>query len=217
MGLSIEGKHICYESTWNKILGFCCEHLEQQKLKTEFANMETVHTLKCALDNDLAHYGKNAAVFVLAPHSAEGEYWPFPIVTSPLCKGETAVELAKTLHLILDVWHDHPCGKILHGPICAVASDGDSPFPAACQALCTEKEETVPGLNRYTSAEGVAGSGNYKHCDRCKLLKASRVCADNFNTGFWTLVRNPKGVQLFGVYLSKEDIHAALLMLPDKT
>jgi hypothetical protein len=107
--------------------------------------METVHSLKHALDDDLIHHGKDTTVFALALYSAEGEYWPFLIAASLLRKGETAVELAKTLRLILDVWHDHPCGEILHGPICTVASDGDSMFCAARHALCTEKKETVNG------------------------------------------------------------------------
>ncbi|KAJ7852220.1 hypothetical protein B0H14DRAFT_3085731 [Mycena olivaceomarginata] len=121
------------------ILGLCREH--SHHVNTKVDSLESVEEVRAALAKDIKDpgkvcFGSDAAVVAIAPYAQSDHYTPVPIVVSPSDKTEKGVDLAQWLQVVLDAWDSHPQGKALHGPIKAIASDGDSSFRLAKHLIC---------------------------------------------------------------------------------
>lgn len=125
-------------------------------------------------------FGSDATVVAIAPYAESEHYTPVPIVVSPSDKTEKGTSLAEWLKVVLDAWDSHPQGKALHGPIKAIASDGDASFRLAKHLICmtTPVDPQSPlgkivcsliGLNCYTSAQGQRSTCDPKHIFKCML------------------------------------------------
>ncbi|KAK7037056.1 hypothetical protein R3P38DRAFT_2517108 [Favolaschia claudopus] len=201
----------------NAILGLCREH--SHRVNTAVDTLDSVESVRTALqkdkdDPDRVCFGTDATVVAIAPYARDDHYTPVPIVVSPSDKTETGEQLAKWMQVILDVWETHPQGKILHGPIDALASDGDSTYRLAKHIICMVKE-TDPnsalgkiicpllGINRFTSKNGQLST-----CDPKHIFKRTRDA---------TLLRNLAGIMIGESLIQPLDIVQHLSALPEVT
>ncbi|KAI0374930.1 hypothetical protein BV20DRAFT_986923 [Pilatotrama ljubarskyi] len=205
-----------YDTDRNSILGLCREH--SQHLRTRVTGLDVVKEIEQALHGSETSptttccYGKDGTVAAIAPYAKTDYYTPVPVLLSPSCKHETGEELADWIRTFLDVWRTHPCGELVHGPVWALASDGESSFRRARFVLCMTEllERDAPlgrllrslrGLNCYTGPRGLCGT-----CDPKHVIKR-----------FATLARNPKGILVSDTLLTCHDLFAHLQTLPGIT
>lgn len=171
-GVSIN--EVCrYGLDRNCILGLCREH--SHTVNTQVNSLDTVHAVEKALHEDkTCCYGKDATVVVVGPYADATHYTPVPIIVSPSCKQETAMQLSQWIKTAVDVWVSHPDGEAKHGPIWTIGSDGESSFWLMRMMLCmTETIEPTSdlgdilsrlcGLNRRTGYHGITGTCDPKH------------------------------------------------------
>ncbi|KAJ7432263.1 hypothetical protein B0H11DRAFT_1760786, partial [Mycena galericulata] len=213
-GIALETKcRYCPER--NAILGLCREH--SHRVKTSVDSLDSIENVRIALQKDKDDpgrvcFGSDATVVAIAPYANDIHYTPVPIVVSPSDKTEKGVELAKWMKLILDTWEEHPQEKILHGPIDALASDGDSAYRRAKHLICmvTELDRESPlgqivcpllGMNCRTSERGQRST-----CDPKHIFKRDA-----------TLLRNLAGIMVGTTNIQPHDILHHLRALPDLT
>ncbi|THH13601.1 hypothetical protein EW146_g6638 [Bondarzewia mesenterica] len=196
----------------NCIVGICREH--SHNVDPHVTSIEAVRAVEKALHGDASGktsccYGKDGTVVAIAPYARDDHYTPVPIVMSPSCKTEKGPELAAWLSTVLDCWKQHQYGQALHGPIWALASDGEASFRVAKFQLCMRESvnptfdlghqlQGMPGLNLLTGRDGVVGT-----CDPKHVIKR-----------FATLLRNPLGIMVGDVNISVDDIYRHLQDLP---
>lgn len=184
-GIAIE-ERCRYSSERNSIIGLCREH--SQTVGTLVTGFDVIQEAEAAL-HDLrpdgttrCHYGKDATVVAVAPYARKDHYAPVPILVSASCKSESGDQLVHWMRNTIELWHTHPCGERLHGPIGALGSDGESAFRRARFILCMSEllDETaplgqvlhaLPGFNCYTGPRGVCGTCDPKHVIKRKLLR----------------------------------------------
>jgi len=161
----------------DSILGLCREH--SYRVNTRVESVDSVEEVRTALaepknSSSKVCFGSETTVVAIAPYAQDDYYTPVPIVASPSDKTEKALELAKWMQTVLDVWRDHEFGKKVNGPIWALASDGDATYRAAKHIICMVKkvDKNTPlgkilspllGLNCWTSAEGATSTCDPKH------------------------------------------------------
>ncbi|KAJ6546388.1 hypothetical protein DFH09DRAFT_927315, partial [Mycena vulgaris] len=175
-GLALETK--CrYCPYRNAILGLCREH--SHRVDTQVDSLESVENVRLALQKDAKDpgkvcFGSDATVVAIAPYTRDDHYTPVPLVVSPSDKTEKGVELAKWIQVVLDTWDSQPQGRILHGEVDALASDGDSGFRLAKYLICMVKDtdpdsplgqivHSLLGLNCLTSIGGQRSTCDPKH------------------------------------------------------
>ncbi|KAJ7104870.1 hypothetical protein C8R44DRAFT_807209 [Mycena epipterygia] len=203
-GVALETK--CrYCPTRNAILGLCREH--SHRVDTQVTDFESVEKVRTALfspesEEEKVCFGSDATVVAIAPYGRDDHYTPTPIVVSPSDKTEKGKELAVWMQTLIDAWRENPNGEARHGPIWALASDGDAAYRLAkhiltmVQALDSASElgkqlRTLDGLNLLTSTVGdIIGTGDPKHVWK----------------RFGTLLRNPLGIMIFEMNIKPEDI-----------
>ncbi|KLO07944.1 hypothetical protein SCHPADRAFT_1001296 [Schizopora paradoxa] len=221
-GIALETK--CrYCHTRNVIIGVCREHASRVNLSVD--DWESVENVRKALfqemlpegerdDKKRICFGKEATVVAVGSLGRSDHYVPVPIVVSPSCKSERGKELAEWIRVVILAWKTHPMGESSHGPIWSLASDGDSAFRLARSLICTEQEfdpesrthagrilNSLPGLNRQTSKDGIVGSCDPKHIEK----------------RFATLLRNESGIMVGDQHINAEIVMNHLCALKDMT
>ncbi len=190
-GIALETKcRYCHAR--NIIIGVCREHSARVDLTID--DWDTVESVRKGLFQELLPegeqdesrricFGKEATVVAIGSLGRSDHYVPVPIVVSPSDKTEKGKELASWIRVVITAWRTHPKGEKLHGPIWSLASDGDSAFRLARSLVCLEREydaalqtsagrilSSLPGLNFFTSAEGIVGSCDPKHIMKSKSI-----------------------------------------------
>ncbi|TFK89183.1 hypothetical protein K466DRAFT_611332, partial [Polyporus arcularius HHB13444] len=211
-----------YREDGNCVVGLCREHCSG--VRTKITSLEDVKNIEAALHpsevagspestrDPSVHYGKDGTVVAIAPYARTDHYTPVPLLVSASCKTETGEGMVTWLTFVLDAWKNHPFGEQTHGPIWALASDGESSFRRARFLLCMQSRidpasglgqrlVSLSGLNLLTGPNGIVGT-----CDPKHVLKR-----------FATLLRNPKGIQVFNTLLTCHDIYAHLQAFPSMT
>lgn len=208
-GVALEGR--CrYCPRRDVVLGFCREHGSQVSMSCK--TIEAIQELKQKVDRGELCFGSDATVVAIAPYTQTDHYTPVPLILSASDKTEKGEQLGSWVQKVLDSWAEHEHGAQLHGPIWAIASDGDSSFRLAKHLLCMtieldktsplgQKLAGLPGLNLYTSRTGITGT-----CDPKHIFKR-----------FGTLLRSPRGITIFGDTITAAHIHAQLCELPGMT
>ena len=137
-GIAIESK--CrYCPRQDSVIGLCQEHSQNVNPRvTSFQKIENIHNaLFDATENDKkVCFGSDATVVALAPYARSDHYGPIPLIASPSDKTEKGMWLAGWIQSLIDEYGIHTYGKILHSPLYAIASDGDSSFWKARQIIC---------------------------------------------------------------------------------
>ena len=132
-GIALEPK--CrYDQRSDHIIGLCREHADHYA--TNLDSMAVIDKIKEGLMKDKSDpsrccYGVDATVVAIAPYARSDFYSPTPLVLSPSDKTEKGRDLAIWIQTTLDAWKTHPLGEKVHGPIWALASDGDACFRVA--------------------------------------------------------------------------------------
>lgn len=185
-GVALE--EVCrYDCTRDSVIGICREHGKKVNLKVD--DVESLDKLSKALENGktisfalvkfshslgICHHGKDGTVLAIAVVTDAEHYTPIPLLLSASCKKETGKVLKEWLSLFMDVWHEHPYGQALYGPIQALASDGESSFRLARFELCVSEDIEpdsdlgaviceLPGFNCRTGKYQILGTCDYKH------------------------------------------------------
>ncbi|KIY66557.1 hypothetical protein CYLTODRAFT_491339 [Cylindrobasidium torrendii FP15055 ss-10] len=208
-GVAIE--EVCrYDHRRDSVIGLCREHTKDMELRIE--DYRTIQILEEALDGKLVHVGKDATVLAVASIADVVHYLPVPVLLSASCKAEVGDGLFRWLRLFLDVWHTHPCGEVLHGPIATVASDGESSFRNARFHLGMSEEldtstgygrvlAQCAGLNLRTGPYGLLVT-----CDTKHIFKR-----------FATLCRGMRGIQVGDTTITSVELAHQLSQLPSLT
>ena len=170
-----------YLSQNNSVAGLCREH--SQGLRTKVTSLQDILNLEAVLHPQphneetsmpTVHYGKDGTVVAVAPYAHTDHYTPIPLLLSPSCKAETGEDLAGWLQVVLEAWKSHPHGQQTHGPIWAIASDGEASFRRARFLLCMQhtispvsalgqRLHRLLGLNLSTGHDGICGTCDPKH------------------------------------------------------
>jgi hypothetical protein len=206
-GAAIE-QVIRFDFKQNHILGLCREH--STGVKTMIEDVQDLHNVGDALFNaKTCHRGKDATVLGLAPVTDTENYHVTPLVLSSSCKFETGEELASWVRRVIEDYRQHSDGEGRHGPICTLATDGESSFRKLRFILCltetldpnsdlSRKLSILPGLNLQTGPHGILGT-----CDPKHIIKR-----------FATMLRSPKGFTLGLHKIESGDVLKALRHVP---
>jgi hypothetical protein len=171
--------------------------------------MEDINTIKEALyKHETIYDGKDGTVVAIASIAKSKYYAPIPLLISASCKKEKGEKLAEWLGLLLQVYRNHPYGEKVHGPIRAIASDGEASFRSARFILCMTQTldpqsklgkvlYQLPGLNCKTGECDVLGTCDFKHVIKC----------------FATLTCSPVGTLIHGTTIIPQDILDNLISL----
>ncbi|KZV79434.1 hypothetical protein EXIGLDRAFT_707060 [Exidia glandulosa HHB12029] len=171
-------------------------------VNTEVSTLESVETIRTALQDQRVRFGSEATVVAVAPYTDVNHYTPVPIAVSPSDKSEDAEQLLAWLQTAVSCWKTHQYAEQARGPIWSIATDGDATFRKAKHMLCTagtitESSElwsslsTLRGFNMKVSADGQTTWT----CDPKHIFKR-----------FATLLRSPHGIMLFDVNIRPTDI-----------
>ena len=206
-GAAIE-QAIRFDFKRNHILGLCREH--STGVKTLIEDVQDLHNVGDALFNSkTCHRGKDATVLGLAPVTDTENYHVTPLILSSSCKSETGEELASWVRKVIEDYRQHSDGERRHGPICTLATDGESSFRKLRFILCltetldpnsdlSRKLSVLPGLNLQTGPHGILGT-----CDPKHIVKR-----------FATMLRSPKGFTLGLHKIESGDVLKALCHVP---
>lgn len=199
-----------YCPTCDSILGLCREH--SHRINTVVDSLESVEAVRAALTSDddetKVCFGSDGTVLAIASYAREDHYTPIPLILSPSCKREKGKALAQWWHIFFDTYAGHPMGAALHGPIWAIATDGDATYRLAKQIVCVVKliDKDSPlgclvtpllGLNTFTSEDLITNT-----CDPKHIFKR-----------FATLLRCLLGFMLHDVNVTPSDIVDQLVEL----
>ncbi|TDL20789.1 hypothetical protein BD410DRAFT_870927 [Rickenella mellea] len=193
----------------NKIVGLCREH--GRLLDLTCTDLDSMRSVATAVETGLCHFGKEATVAAIAAFSPD-RYQAFPVIVSPTCKTETAVDQAKFIQLLIASWKSSAHGENKHGPIWSVASDGDATRRLACHTLFMQESlhpdnplhETLsrlPGLNLQTGKNDVTMDSDPKHLKK-------RHC---------TLLRTPEGFLIKDSIINRSTLTKHLMRIPGMT
>ena len=206
-GAAIE-QAIRFDFKRNHLLGLCREH--SMDVKTLIEDVQDLHTVGDALFNaKTCHRGKDATVLGLAPITETENYHVTPLVLSSSCKSETGEGLASWVRRVIENYREHSDGERRHGPICTLATDGESSFRKLRFILClsetlhpdsdlSRKLSVLPGLNLQTGPHGILGT-----CDPKHIVKR-----------FATMLRSPKGFTLGLHKIESGDVLKSLRHVP---
>ncbi|KAF8177151.1 hypothetical protein K438DRAFT_2042191, partial [Mycena galopus ATCC 62051] len=168
---------LCYLDATDEIAGLC-EHatteLETFKMGSD---LTSVHAAVKAVRDGRVHVGKEFSVAAISRHAAT-DYGARPIFLMPTCKHSSWQTAAINLQMFVPGWKLSPYGEVKHGPLAAIASDGDPNRTAALHLICMERELTagdplykyvsgLPGLNLFTSADFLTEEFDPKHNWKC--------------------------------------------------
>ncbi|KAJ7046401.1 hypothetical protein C8F04DRAFT_1227534 [Mycena alexandri] len=212
---------LCYLEATDEIAGLC-EHaaaeLETFKMGSD---LTAIHAVTKAVRDGRVHVGKEFSVAAISRH-APTEYGAKPIFLMPTCKHSSWQTAAMNLQMFVAGWKLSPYGEEMHGPLAAIASDGDPNRTAAMHLICMQREvkpgdplyeyvSGLPGLNLFTSADFLTEEFDPKHnwkCIRRTLSSKQGILANG-------LVINKNMLahwleRLSGYDWSGESIHALL-------
>jgi hypothetical protein len=182
-GIALESK--CrYCSRCDSVIGLCREH--SQNIDPRVTSFKAIDDIHAALfdfpddDKKKVCFGSDATVVALAPYARDDHYNSVPLVLSASDKTEKGDQIACWIQVLIDQYNTHIFGRILHGPIFSIGSDGDACFRKARHIICikTPIDPTsalgqivcsLLGLNTFTSPEGITGTCDPKHVFKRQL------------------------------------------------
>lgn len=160
-----------YDRKRNTVVGLCNEHssCEKKQLDTK----EDLERLREGLANNKWHYGKEGIVFALAPITDRENYWPSPVLIVCSCGTGRGPAMAALISRWIGIYNTHPNGRLLHGDVVGVFTDGESSFRGARYELCLKSPITqsrgfdtlreLRGLNIQTGENDLLGACDPKH------------------------------------------------------
>jgi hypothetical protein len=208
-GIALE--EVCrFDQEQNRIVGLCREH--SAKIKTTCDTIEDIDRISNGLNSKTLHHGKDGTVVGIAPVTGNENYYVLPLVLSGSCKADSGKELAKWVNRFTELYDNSPDGRIRHGPISALATDGESSFRNLRFELCTLRDldrsllyaavlYKLTGLNIRTGNNTLLGTSDPKH-----IIKR-----------FATKLRSPTGIQVADKRIFPSDVFSALTQLPGMT
>jgi hypothetical protein len=170
---------LCYLDATDKIAGLCEHATIELKTFKMGSDLTSVHAAVKAVRDGRIHVGKEFSVAAISRHAAT-DYGAKPIFLMPTCKHSSWQTAAINIQMFVAGWKLSPYGEIRHGPLAAIASDGDPNRTAALHLICMEREvkagdplheyvSGLPGLNLFTSADFLTEEFDPKHNWKCTL------------------------------------------------
>ncbi|KAJ7925444.1 hypothetical protein B0H13DRAFT_1600490, partial [Mycena leptocephala] len=130
---------LCYLEATDEIAGLC-EHapaeLETFKMGSDLGAVQAVAK---AVRDGRVHVGKEFSVAAISRHAPK-DYGAKPVFLMPTCKHSSWQTAAMNLQMLVAGWKLSPYGEVMHGPLAAIASDGDPNRTAALHLICMERE-----------------------------------------------------------------------------
>ncbi|KAJ6586736.1 hypothetical protein B0H10DRAFT_2334874 [Mycena sp. CBHHK59/15] len=128
---------LCYLEATDEIAGLC-EHapakLETFKMGSDLGAVQAVAK---AVRDGRVHVGKELSVAAISRHAPK-DYGAKPVFLMPTCKHSSWQTAAMNLQMLVTGWKLSPYGEVMHGPLAAIASDGDPNRTAALHLICME-------------------------------------------------------------------------------
>ena len=170
-GVAIE-QAIRFDFNRKSALGLCREHSNSTKKYIDDVN--DLHNIAEALDSGVCHYGKDGTVLGVAPVTDKENYHVVPLTVSSSCKAEKGGAIKAWFEKLVQNWKTHPSGAALHGPIVALATDGESSFRKLRFLVCLTEDldhnselgkvlYQLTGLNCKTGENMLIGTCDPKH------------------------------------------------------
>ena len=138
-GIALESK--CrYCSCRDSVVGLCREH--SQNVDPRVRSFKAIDDIHAALfdfaddDEKKVCFGSDATVVALAPYAQDNHYNPVPLVVSASDKTKKGDQIVRWIQVLIDQYNNHIFGKVLHGPIFSIGSDGDASFRKARHIIC---------------------------------------------------------------------------------
>ncbi|KAJ7800850.1 hypothetical protein B0H13DRAFT_2390241 [Mycena leptocephala] len=201
---------LCYLDETDEIAGLC-EHassrLKTFKMGDDLTSVE--EAVKAVQAGDI-HVGKEFSVAAFSRHAPD-DYGAKPVPLMPTCK-KGSWQSAQILQKLIQAWKLSPLGEAKHGPLAAIASDGDRRRRAALYLICMHKHlgpddplyeflSDLPGLNLFTGDGGI--TMDFDYYSSLKPLKSYDKLLRFYvlsNTNHFTFV-NPFEVSIPATYL----------------
>ncbi|KAJ6601644.1 hypothetical protein B0H10DRAFT_2167389 [Mycena sp. CBHHK59/15] len=136
--LAIERK-VDYMLKTDEMGGFCLEHLPALDTIKVGKDTQTVEAAVAAVRAGKVHISHETLVGAISRLSETG-YGAPPVFMGPSCKTGTWKDCLQTMEIVLEVWKRSIYGERLHGPILAIASDGDAKRRLALFMMCMHSE-----------------------------------------------------------------------------
>ncbi|KAJ7227439.1 hypothetical protein GGX14DRAFT_511117 [Mycena pura] len=177
---------LCYLDDTDEIGGLCehaNSHLETFKMGSDLKATEAVVNAIRAGD---IHVGKEFSVAAFSRH-AEIDYGAKPVLIMPTCKKGSWQSSAELLQKLIQAWKLSPYGEAKHGPLQAIASDGDGRRRAALYLICMHRR-LGPGDPIYQFLSELERQG----------LNLCVICV-----GLCTLLCSKEGMLVNGVVVNK--------------
>jgi len=217
----------CWMKCLNSVGGLCREH--SQHIDLTINNIDSLLEIAEAVTGDWAsvHFGKEATVAGFAPFR-DSNYGVRPVLCSLTCKAETADESADLIALIIKLWDESPDGRVKHGPLWSIASDGDATRRKALYDLLMQevldplselyaKLHILIGLNLFTGKGGIHMDYDLKHLLKRKSVVLARAFVIHISPGFCTLLCSVQGLTVNNVCINHTLLETWLIKLPDHT
>jgi hypothetical protein len=143
------------------------------------SDLGAVQAVAKAVRDGRVHVGKEFSVAAISRHAPK-DYGAKPVFLMPTCKHSSWQTAAMNLQMLVAGWKLSPYGEVMHGPLAAIASDGDPNRTAALHLICMERGvkagdplheyvSGLPGLNLFTSADFLTEEFDPKHNWKCML------------------------------------------------
>jgi hypothetical protein len=176
---------LCYLDETDEIAGLC-EHassrLKTFKMGDDLTSVE--EAVKAVRAGDI-HVGKEFSVAAFSRHAPD-DYGAKPVLLMPTCKKGSWQSSAQILQKLIQAWKLSPFGEAKHGPLAAIASDGDGRRRAALYLICMHKHlgpndplyeflSDLPGLNLFTGDGGITMDFDYKHLFKRMQFNAAHL------------------------------------------
>ncbi|KAF7290639.1 hypothetical protein MIND_01304100 [Mycena indigotica] len=140
---------------------------------------------------------------------ARDNYGAKPVYIGSSCKLGDWRDVLRVVQNVLEAWSRSPDGEVKHGPITAVASDGDPKRRIAFFVLCMQNEvkegnpiyefvKDLYGLNLFTGKNNLTMDFDFKH-------EVKRIC---------TTIRSPQGIAIKGICINRDLLLIWLAEIP---
>lgn len=166
-------RRIDYMTETDEMGGFCIEHvnaLETTKVGKGIQNVEAAVT---AVREGKVHIAHEASVGAISRLSRTN-YGARPVFIAPTCKKGSWKDMLRTMLTVVEAWKRSRDGEKKHGPVLAVAADGDPKRRLALFVMCMHDEIrpgnplypyicNLPGFNRRVGKDNLTEDFDYKH------------------------------------------------------
>ncbi|KAJ6629990.1 hypothetical protein B0H10DRAFT_2160337 [Mycena sp. CBHHK59/15] len=146
-------RKIDYMPETDEMGGFCLEHLPALDTIKVGKDTQTVEAAVAAVREGKIHISHETSVGAISCLSETG-YGARPVFMGSSCKTGTWKDCLRTMEIVLEVWKRSIHGERLHGPVLAIASDGDAKRRLALFMMCMHSE-ILPGNLLYMQPSGI--------------------------------------------------------------